>query len=403
MTQVAWLIPHLIHGSGGHRTMLQHAYALQQSGYNCCIYIEGSGTQAQAAGIVEKLFGFRFQNVSFGWENIQPADLAIATIWYSAAVVRDLPFPCKRAYLVQDYEAVFNPMGDGYLMAENSYRYGLIPITVGRWLKHVLGTRFGVPAYHLDFGADAAIYRPDPNIRRENAICFIYQPDKPRRCSRIGIDALGIVKHRLPEVTIYLYGSPQGEAGHVWFPHTHLGLLSLTDCNALYSRCAVGLCLSSSNPSRIPFEMMSAGLPVVELWRENTLYDFPQAAVRLADPTPESLATALLGLLADPDRRSNMTRAGTDFMATKPLSLESEQFVRAVDEILHGTVASVERMEPMYNSPAIVADEYTHSVPSRLNRQMGHSVRGRLDSLPLPARTVLRWGARKLRRYLSER
>ena len=36
-----------------------------------------------------------------------------------------------------------------------------------------------------------------------------------------------------------------------------LGLVSPTACADLYRRCSVGLCVSSSNPSRIPFEMMS--------------------------------------------------------------------------------------------------------------------------------------------------
>ena len=103
----------------------------------------------------------------------------------------------------------------------------------------------------------------------------------------------------MPKVKIYLYGSSQSAKGSIWFEHEHLGLLKLYDCNELYNRCAVGLCLSSSNPSRIPFEMMAAGLPVVELWRENNLYDLSPKAVSLSDQTPESLAEGILRLLAD--------------------------------------------------------------------------------------------------------
>ena len=45
------------------------------------------------------MFGYRFANVYFGWDAIQAADLVMATIWYSAAVVRDLPFDCFKGYL----------------------------------------------------------------------------------------------------------------------------------------------------------------------------------------------------------------------------------------------------------------------------------------------------------------
>jgi len=398
MSSIAWFIPRLIEGSGGHRTMLQHAHALEKAGHHCQLYVEDAGDQARAAEIVEKLFGYHFLSVRFGWEDVQPADMAMATIWYSAALVRDLPFPCAKAYLVQDYEAMFNPMGDAFLMAENSYRYGLIPITIGRWLKHELLTRFNVPAYHFDFGADSAIYRPLPEASRELAICFIYQPDKPRRCSRIGIEALGIVKHYRPDVKIYLYGSPVSEKGNIWFEHEHLGLLKLPECNALYNRCALGLCLSASNPSRIPFEMMASGLPVVEFWRENNLYDLPPSAASLSDQTPESLAENLLRLLADPEERARMSQAGVAYMASRPLSGETQQFLAIVNDILRGQQPAANPCPPLYDQPPVTAGIQVNTLPSDIRRRLVLPANAYLNSLPAPIRRVLGWGARKVRR-----
>lgn len=126
--------------------------------------------------------------------------MAIATIWYSAPFVASLPFDCKKLYFVQDYEAYFNPVGDSYLMAENSYSYGLTPITIGRWLRHKLKSDFSIDAFHFEFGVNNKIYNRIKTIPKQKAVCFIYQPDKPRRCSRIGIEALGIVKHNMPDV-----------------------------------------------------------------------------------------------------------------------------------------------------------------------------------------------------------
>ena len=377
--------------------MLQHAYALELAGHNCPLYIEGTGDQSTAVDTVERLFGYRFARVSFGWDVIQPADIVMATIWYSAAVVRDLPFPCLKGYFVQDYEAMFNPMGDAYLMAENSYRYGLIPITIGRWLKHELASRFRVPAYHFDFGADNRIYRP-LGQPREQAICFIYQPDKPRRCSRIGIEALGIVKHHRPDVKVYLYGSPVNEKGNVWFEHEHLGLLKLQDCNALYNRCALGLCLSSSNPSRIPFEMMAAGLPVVEFWRTNNLYDMPPTAVSLSEQTPESLAENILGLLADANERELMSQAGVAYMSGRPLQGETEQFKTIITRILNGQGPVLETNPPLYDRPAVTAGKYVNTLPADIRQRLVLPANAYLNSLPVPLRRLLGWGARKARK-----
>ncbi len=166
MASIAWLIPGLIAGSGGHRTILQHADALNKHGHRCVIYIGGVGKQAEATAAIKQLFGYDFEHAYFGWDHIQPVDMVFATIWHSAAIVSALPFPCKKGYFVQDYEAMFSAMGDIYLLAENSYRYDLTPITIGRWLKHVLETQFDTPAHNIDFGADTTIYRPLPDIKK---------------------------------------------------------------------------------------------------------------------------------------------------------------------------------------------------------------------------------------------
>ncbi|WP_321879275.1 rhamnosyltransferase WsaF family glycosyltransferase [Paraburkholderia bannensis] len=377
MAKISWLVPSLIEGSGGHRTILQNAEYLQRNGFSTTIYLEnsnGMSSKGSAADFVESVFGYRFEDVRIGWDAIEPCDLVVATVWYSAKVVRDIAFPCRKLYFVQDWEAAFNPMGDTYLMAENSYRYGLTPITIGRWLRHELDARFSVKGAHFDFCADTSIYRPLSNVQKELAICFICQPEKPRRGAHLGIEALGIVKHLMPEVKIYLYGSRT--KANVWFDHIDLGLLDLNECNALYNRSAVGFCISSSNPSRIPFEMMASGLPVVELHRENTLYDLPQGATLLCDQTAESLAEGLITLLRDEGRRASMSRAAVEFMADKPLEFGMKQFVQAVREIEARPIRSSldgASIEPIYTDTPVVASPFVSSLPKDYKTSMQSS------------------------------
>lgn len=352
MAKIAWFIPTLIEGSGGHRTILQHAAHLETCGHNCHIYLEDTFGIEEPKKRIKNLFGFDFSNVTYGWNNSTDAEIAIATIWYSAIFVRDLPFECKKVYFVQDYEAYFNPMGDSYLLAENSYNYGLIPVTIGRWLRYELKNRFDVKGYNFEFGANIKIYKPitvDKN--REKAVCFIYQPEKPRRCSQLGLEALGILKYKMPEVKIYLYGS--SSKGNIWFEHENLGLLGLSECNELYNKCHVGLCISASNPSRIPFEMMSSGLPVVEIWRENNLYDFPEEAVLLCQQDAESLAQGMMDILNNPVKASAMSTAGSMYMSGHSLDLELEQFSNSITSILINKKLSDEMIERLYNIPPI--------------------------------------------------
>lgn len=399
MAIIAWLIPSLLEGSGGHRTILQHADYLQNQGHHCVLYMESNGsTKKGAAEQISKLFGYNFSNVHLGWEEIAPADMVFATIWYSAKVVNDLTFPCKKCYFIQDFEAVFNPMGDGYLMAENSYRHPLYPVTIGRWLPAMLEKNFASQASYFDFCADTNVYHPVQHMAREKAICFIYQPDKPRRCAQLGLEALGIVKHHMPEVRIYLYGS-KGKGRNIWFEHTNLGLLSLDECSQLYSRCQVGLCISSSNPSRIPFEMMATGLPVVEIHRENTLYDFSPDAMLLCEQTPESIASGLMELLRDPARTNAMGQAGIDFMAQRTIEHGLQQFGQIIDNLLEGRSPPHREAAVMYTNSAHVAS----NVPE-CNQRLTHHIQqdfGRLAFLPPLPRKIIRFIYHRARNLLS--
>lgn len=356
--RAAWVLPSLIEGSGGHRTILQNVQYLIRKGYECDVYVEDKGEVKNSEELrrqAETLFGKHDCHFILGYDIQGEYDIIFATAWFTAKVVRDCNSKAVKAYFIQDFEALFNPMGDGYILACNSYGYGLKPVTIGRWLSHKMQTEYRTPSRYFDFCADRRIYRPLPEAKKEHAICFVYQPDKPRRCSVLGIEALGIVKFLRPDVKIYLYGS--NIKGNVWFEHENLGIIPLEKCNALYNKCEVGLCISSSNPSRIPFEMMAAGLPVVDLYMENNFYDMPNEGVRLAHTTPESIAQALIEILNHPEQAAQMSEAGKRYMADKDLEHGFEQFYAAVSDM----AARREPAEPAvydrsYTRPAVSAD-----------------------------------------------
>ena len=356
--RAAWVLPSLIEGSGGHRTILQNVQYLIRKGYECDVYVEDKGEVKNSEELrrqAETLFGKHDCRFILGYDIQGEYDIIFATAWFTAKVVRDCNSKAVKAYFIQDFEALFNPMGDGYILACNSYGYGLQPVTIGRWLSHKMQTEYHTPSRYFDFCADRRIYRPLPEAKKEHAICFVYQPDKPRRCSVLGIEALGIVKFLRPDVKIYLYGS--NIKGNVWFEHENLGIIPLEKCNALYNKCEVGLCISSSNPSRIPFEMMAAGLPVVDLYMENNFFDMPNEGVRLANTTPESIAQALIEILDHPETAAEMSEAGKRYMADKDLEHGFEQFYEAVSDM----AARREPAEPAvydrsYTRPAVSAD-----------------------------------------------
>ncbi len=354
--KIAWVMPHPGKGSGGHRTIIQNVNALINAGYKCDIYVEEDGVSTSQT-VKEKVNSWYEKcdaGIYVGFDMKEEYDLLFATGWQTIDFVKKLPAK-KKAYFIQDFEPWFFPMGDQYLITENSYRYGFLPVTIGKWLSYKMQNEFNTSSKYFDFGADLNIYKPLNNVKKENAICFVYQPEKPRRCDYIGLKALKIVKALKPDLKIYLYGS--NAQATFEFDCENLNIIPIEKCNELYNKCKVGLCISASNPSRIPFEMMAAGLPVVELYRENNIYDLPDEGVLLSEPTPEAIASAIVYLLENPEKAKEMSDFGIKYMKDFPLDKGFKQFIKIVDDMLNTKYDEKSEIELLYKKEPFKATE----------------------------------------------
>ena len=354
---IAWFVPALLKGGGGHRTIFQNITALINDGYMCDVYIGDFNRHSpnELFQMINEYYGEFHGNVFADWNNpLKEYDCVIATSWNSAPIVQKIDCP-KKAYFIQDFEPYFYPMGSNYVEAENTYKYGFHGITIGKWLSHKMREEFHLTTDYFSFCADLKTYKKLNNIEKENAICFVFQPDKPRRCDNIALKALQIVKTIKPDVKIYFYGSNPSIINNLEVEQ--LGIIPIEKCNELYNKCLVGLCMSASNPSRIPFEMMASGLPVVELYRENNLYDFPNDGCLLADSTPEAIANALLTILDDKKLQQKMSTAGIKYMKDYPLEKGFEEFVSHFNEYMKGTKEKTSKIELSYTKDKVMATD----------------------------------------------
>lgn len=359
MKHAAWFIPSFIGGSGGYRTIFQHINYMS-SEYQCDVYVYDSGdyrSEEEIKAREEKLYGKCRCRFILGHKipSGKSYDVLVATSWLTADIVHHYPGGGKKLYFVQDYEPLFYPAGDTYLRAAGTYELGFSHITIGRWLTHRLKENHGADAAYFDFGADKAIYCYDERIRRENAVCFIYQPDKPRRGAGLGLDALALVKKMRPEVKIYLYGSFHKK--YPVFEYTDLGLLSPAQCAKLYNKCQVGLCISASNPSRIPFEMMACGLSVVDIHAENNLYDYPNNVIVLAKCRAEALAQAVVDLLDDASRRNQIRDNALRFMEDRDICREALRFTELVNLLVSGEKICQKIPQKLYSDKPVLAEQ----------------------------------------------
>jgi glycosyltransferase involved in cell wall biosynthesis len=326
---VALVVPFFRQGSGGHMTIANLVRALERRGHRCSLWIDDpggrvSGGPDHAVADLRAWFGPFSAEVHYGLAGFVRADVAVATGWQTVARVRTLT-AAGRAYLVQDHEPEFFGTSVQRAWADDSYRHDLYPITAGQWLADTMSEMYGLPATPFDLGIDGELYCPRPAIARRDDVVVAYaRSSTPRRGVPVALAALAELHRRRPATEAWLFGH-NGPLG-VDFPHQNLGVLSEGRLPAVYAAATVGLVLSMTNYSLVAQEMLSCGLPCVELDAPSVVAAFGRdGAVDFAPLDPIAIADALERLLADPALRADRARQGVTLRAERTWDHAADQ------------------------------------------------------------------------------
>jgi glycosyltransferase involved in cell wall biosynthesis/GT2 family glycosyltransferase len=332
--RLALVIPPFSRGSGGHNTLFQIFTRLERRGHACSVWLADYHNQmrdvraARLRSEIREYFAPFEGPVYKGFEGWQGADVAIATGWQTVHAMLALDQCRARAYLVNDHEPEFYAASIEQVLAEDTYRYDLHCIAASPWLRDLLIERYGASADAFQLGVDGDTYRPLPVQRRTDTVVYYARHTTPRRAVPIGLMALAELHRRRPDVRIVLFGTDKPL--HAAFPYEHMGVLSPAQLARLYSEATVGLCLSLTNFSLMPKEMLACGLPCVELAGVSAESIFGEdGALDLAPLHPLRIADALERLLADPALRERRSREGREFVA-------SHTWDHATDEVEAG-------------------------------------------------------------------
>jgi glycosyltransferase involved in cell wall biosynthesis len=319
---IAVVVPPFTRGSGGHTSIFRLVRELDKRGHTVSTWLhdpEGRMASKSPATVADELrdfFGAPRGPVFDRFDEWSGADVALATGWDTAYRVAGLRRCRARAYLVQDREAEFFATSAQALWADASYETGLDPIVTSRWLAEVVASRIGRAPPVVDPGVDHDTYRVRDVRRRNDTVIFYAREATPRRAVPLGVLALAELHRRRPNTRFVLFGHDAPLRAP--FPYHHVGVASPPELAEHYAVATVGLCLSLTNRSLVPDEMLACGLPCVEL----------------AAPDPLAIAQALEHLLDDPGERSRRAEAGLAAVAGRTWEGASRQLETALRDIL---------------------------------------------------------------------
>jgi GT2 family glycosyltransferase/glycosyltransferase involved in cell wall biosynthesis len=328
--RIAMVVPPWSRGSGGHNTLFQLMSRLERRGHVCSIWLHDLYGEQQHVwpAVLRRQVNDWFAPfdgpVFNGFEHWSGADVVLATGWQTVHPVLRLDGVHARAYVVNDHEPEFFPTSTEGRIAADTYRHGLHCIAASPWLRDLVADRYGASADAFQLGVEHSLYRPLDVVRRRDTVVYYARHSTDRRAVPIGLMALEELHRRRPQTRIVLFGAD--EPPETSFPYEQLGILSPAQLGTLYNEATVGLCLSLTNFSLMPKEMLACGLPCVELAGVSAESIFGEdGPLVLAPLEPVALAEALERLLDDGAEWERRSRQGVEFVASHTWDVATDE------------------------------------------------------------------------------
>lgn len=318
---IHWVIPDFVKGAGGHQTIFRMVRYIEKLGHRQTIWIQNGNQHVpnhSRLDDINKWYG-TLENTEIchlpsdvEWIS---GDAVIATDCWSTYPVAAMKFFKQKFYFIQDWEPLFYPSGTHSRLIEETYKFGFYGICAGSWLLEKAQDA-GMNASSFNLCTDKEIYSKKRTVNdgfQEIKIAFYSRYSTDRRCVELGLEAFQELWERGYQFKVFLFGQKENPAIKFSFLNENLGVISPTELSELYNKCDIGVVFSSTNYSLIPLEMMSCGLPVVELDVESIRHVFPDDVLSLAKPTPINVADKLAELIDDKTLRDSVANAGHQY------------------------------------------------------------------------------------------
>jgi GT2 family glycosyltransferase len=316
---------------GGHRDIFEHLNRLAARGHDVALYTLGGPPEWFELRVPVHSFEFYDELVAA----LAPLDaIKVATWWNTAApvwrasVLHGIP-----VYFVQDIETSYYPDDERTRHAVlDSYRPEFRYMTISAWNRERL-RELGLDAELIPPGIDLDTFRPRADVMRREDMVLALGRSNPLKNLPLTLDAWRALSAPRPELCLFgIEPELAADPGmrHVQSPEDER-------VNELFCEASVFVQTSTHEGFALPpLEAMATGCAVVCTDAHGNR-DFCEDGVNclMPDPDPDSVSAALARLLADPQLRARLGRAGIETAADYAWELR----IDALERFLQGVAA----------------------------------------------------------------
>lgn len=252
-------------------------------------------------------------------DGLPPTDLAVATLWKTAPWVANLVERGRArhgVYFLQDYEPWFFPESRPDLRRRVQQTFGLLPhrIVKSDWLGGKLAAD-GFDSHKIRLGMDLGRFYPRDVAHGQPTVMAMARPGTAYRGFSTLIEALALVRRRVPELRIVLFGARDLGQHSVPFDFEDAGVIQDMDRMAqLYSSADVFIDSSDFQGfGRCGLEAMACGTACV-LSSAGGVTEYAvdgRNALLVAPGRPAAFAEAIVQLLEDAALRTRLVEGGS--------------------------------------------------------------------------------------------
>src|SRR5580700_1686556 len=296
---------------GGHRDIFEHLNRLAERGHDAALYTLGDPPDWFALRVPVHSFEYYDELV----QALAPLDaIKVATWWNTAApvwyasVLHGIP-----VYFVQDIETSYYPDDERTRHAVlDSYRPEFRYMTISSWNRERLG-ELGLAAELIPPGIDLDTFRPRADVARRQDMVLALGRSNPLKNLPLTLDAWRALGEPRPELCLFgIEPELAADPGmrHVESPDDE-------QVNELFCQASVFVQTSTHEGFALPpLEAMATGAAVVCTDAHgNRDFCVDDVNCLMPDPDPTSVSAALARLLAAPELRTRLGRAGIETAA----------------------------------------------------------------------------------------